>query len=255
MLSSLLLTAGLMGLVGGPHCVAMCGAACLGISRWPARSALSNLLLFQIGRLLGYACLGAVVALSMDTLGWLTRQSAGFRPIWSMVHVAAVLFGLLLVWRGEQPVWLTRSAQQLWQRVASPAQREAMQQRAYGPLWLGMAWALLPCGLLYSALMVALFSGGPGQGALVMLMFALGGGLMLTVLPLLWDKLQTSRTVPSAWSAWGTRLAGLTLSGSAAWGFWMGLVHDQAPWCVQPPTRVSTLRFLDVGQYFLVVLT
>nr|MBP7920564.1 sulfite exporter TauE/SafE family protein [Limnohabitans sp.] len=55
MLSSLLITAGLMGLVGGPHCLAMCGAACLGISRWPARSALHNLLLFQFGRVLGYA--------------------------------------------------------------------------------------------------------------------------------------------------------------------------------------------------------
>jgi sulfite exporter TauE/SafE len=172
-----------------------------------------------------------------------------------MVHVAAVLFGLLLLWRGEQPVWLTRSAQQLWQRVASPAKREAMQERAHGPLLLGMAWALLPCGLLYSALMVALFSGGPGQGALVMLMFALGGGVMLTVLPLLWDRLQATRPVPSRWSAWGTRLAGLTLSGTAAWGLWMGLVHEQAPWCVQPPTTGSTLRFLDVGQYFLVALT
>lgn len=130
-----------------------------------------------------------------------------------------------------------------------------MQQRAYGPLLLGMAWALLPCGLLYSALMVALFSGGPGQGALVMLMFALGGGVMLTVLPLLWDRLQAKRAVPSHWSAWGTRLAGLTLSGTAAWGLWMGLVHEQAPWCVQPPTTGSTLRFLDVGQYFLVALT
>jgi uncharacterized protein len=255
MLSSLLITAGLMGLVGGPHCLAMCGAACLGISRWPARSALHNLLLFQFGRLVGYASLGAVAAISMDALGWLTLQSAGFRPIWSMVHVAAVLFGLLLLWRGEQPVWLTRSAQQLWQRVASPAKREAMQQRAHGPLLLGMAWALLPCGLLYSALMVALFSGGPGQGALVMLMFALGGGVMLTVLPQLWDRLQAKRAVPSHWSASGTRLAGLTLSGTAAWGLWMGLVHEQAPWCVQPPTTGSTLRFLDVGQYFLVALT
>ena len=30
---SLALTALLMGLVGGPHCVAMCGAACAGISQ------------------------------------------------------------------------------------------------------------------------------------------------------------------------------------------------------------------------------
>ena len=234
MFSSLLLTAGLMGVVGGPHCLAMCGAACLGVSRWPTRSALHNLLLFQLGRILGYASLGALAATSMTSLGWLSVQSAAFRPIWSMVHVAAVLFGLLLLWRGEQPVWLTQTAHQLWQRVASPAKREALQQRAYGPLLLGMAWALLPCGLLYSALMVALFSGSPEQGALVMMMFALGGGLMLTVMPWVWHQLQTTQSVSSRWSGWGTRVAGLTLSATAAWGLWMGLVHEQAPWCVVP---------------------
>ena len=234
MFSSLLLTAGLMGVVGGPHCLAMCGAACLGVSRWPTRSALHNLLLFQLGRILGYASLGALAATSMTSLGWLSVQSAAFRPIWSMVHVAAVLFGLLLLWRGEQPVWLTQTAHQLWQRVASPAKREALQQRAYGPLLLGMAWALLPCGLLYSALMVALFSGSPGQGALVMMMFALGGGLMLTVMPWVWQQLQTTQSVSARWSSWGTRVAGLTLSATAAWGLWMGLVHEQAPWCVVP---------------------
>jgi hypothetical protein len=55
--------------------------------------------------------------------------------------------------------------------------------------------------------------------------------------------------------AWGMRVAGLALASVSAWALWMGLVHEQAPWCVQPPTTVSTLRFLDVGQYFLVALT
>ena len=255
MLSSLLMTASLMGLVGGPHCLAMCGSACLGMARWPARPALHNLLLFQGGRIIGYATTGALAAVSMDSLAWLTQQSAVFRPIWSMVHVAAVLFGLLLLWRAEQPVWVSQAAQQLWLRVAGPVKREDLQGRFYGPLLCGMAWALLPCGLLYSALMVAMFSGGPAQGALVMVMFALGGAVMLTLFPLIWNRLENTRHMSDRWSSWGTRLAGLTLSGTAAWGLWMGLVHDQAPWCVQPPTSVSTLRFLDVGQYFLVALT
>ena len=229
MFSSLLLTAGLMGVVGGPHCLAMCGAACLGVSRWPTRSALHNLLLFQLGRILGYASLGALAATSMTSLGWLSVQSAAFRPIWSMVHVAAVLFGVLLLWRGEQPVWLTQTAHQLWQRVASPAKREALQQRAYGPLLLGMAWALLPCGLLYSALMVAALTSQPLEGAATMALFALGSSLSLWAGPWLFLRLQTLGD-----GAWGMRVAGLALSAVSAWALWMGLVHDQAPWCVTP---------------------
>ena len=233
MISSLLLTAGLMGVVGGPHCVAMCGAPCLGISRWTPERPLHSLLLFQLGRVLGYAALGAVAAASMSSLAWLTVHSAAFRPVWTMVHVLAVLVGLLLVWRANQPLWLNQAAQGLWQRVASPARRQAFQQHPWGALVLGMAWALLPCGLLYSALLVALFSGGPWQGALVMISFALGGGVMLTMGPLLWLKLQRHHNLSARWSDMGTRLAGVTLSVTAGWGLWMGLVHDQAPWCIQ----------------------
>ena len=235
MISSLLLTAALMGVVGGPHCLAMCGAPCLGISRWTPEQPWRSLLLFQAGRLIGYASLGALAAASMSSLAWLSVQSAAFRPLWTMVHVMAVLLGLLLVWRADQPLWLNQTAQRLWQRVASPSKRQAFQQHVWGALALGMVWALLPCGLLYSALLVALFSGSPGQGALVMMAFAISGGVMLTMGPLLWLKLQQHGSVSARWSSMGTRLAGLTLSATAAWGLWMGLMHDQAPWCVQPP--------------------
>ena len=30
------------------------------------------------------------------------------------------------------------------------------------------------------------------------------------------------------------RVAGLALASVSAWALWMGLVHDQAPWCVTP---------------------
>lgn len=250
MFSSLLLTAALMGVVGSPHCLAMCGAPCLGISRWTPERPLHGLLLFQTGRVIGYATLGALAAASMSSLDWLSVQSAAFRPVWTMVHVLAVLLGLLLVWRADQPLWLNQVAQRLWHRVASPARRQAFEQHPWGAMVLGMAWALLPCGLLYSALLVALFSGGMLQGAMVMICFALGGGLVLTVGPLAWLKLQKQQQPSARWSNMGTRLAGLVLSLTAAWGLWMGLMHDQAPWCVQAPVAgvPASSNFLDVDQ-------
>ena len=64
MTSTLALTALLMGLAGGPHCIAMCGAACGGIARAPAaaggvHSVAAGSALFQAGRLTGYALAGA----------------------------------------------------------------------------------------------------------------------------------------------------------------------------------------------------
>jgi sulfite exporter TauE/SafE len=224
MQSSLALTALLMGLFGGPHCVAMCGAACAGLGQAAGAKKNSALLTFQFGRVVGYALLGALAAASMQGLGWLTVQSAALRPVWSLFHVAATLLGLVLLWTARQPVWLERAGRALWSRA------QAVGAGSGGaPLVLGVVWALLPCGLLYSALLVAAMAGDPIDGAAVMALFALGTSVTMTIAPLIWLRLQSGG--PNA-GAWGVRLAGVALAGSSAWALWMGLVHDTAPWCV-----------------------
>ena len=225
MQSSLAVTALVMGLAGGPHCIAMCGAACAGIGQAAAPRSTQALALFQLGRLTGYAALGALAAATMQGLGWLTVQSAALRPVWTMVHVAAVLLGLSLLAFARQPVWLEADARRVWARVRTATQSLGL----VAPLGLGVAWALLPCGLLYSALMVAALAGSVGGGAAVMALFALGSGLWLGLGP--WLLLRLGRSGRGAWSM---RVAGLALAATSAWGLWMGLVHDQAPWCVVP---------------------
>lgn len=228
MQTSLAVTAFLMGLAGGPHCIAMCGAACAGIGQAAAPRSTRAISMFQLGRLGGYAALGALAAASMQGLGWLTVQSAALRPVWTMVHVAAIALGLVLLVWARQPVWLEQGARRVWARV-----RGAMQSLGMAaPLGLGAAWALLPCGLLYSAVMVAALAGSPAAGAGVMALFALGSGIALWAGPWLLLRLGGNGS-----GAWGMRLAGLALLLTSAWALWMGLVHDQAPWCVVPPTQ------------------
>jgi len=38
--------------------------------------------------------------------------------------------------------------------------------------------------------------------------------------------------------SWGIRIAGLALAVISAWALWMGLMHDQAPWCITPPVAL-----------------
>ncbi len=229
--ASLLVTAAVMGLVGGPHCLAMCGAACVGVSRWSPKPSVAPLLWFQFGRLLGYALLGAVAASSMQALGWMTVRSAALRPLWSMVHIAAALIGLMLLIRADQPLWLSNLASGIWHKLSSPQQRQVLHQHPLGPLLLGLVWAFLPCGLLYSALLVALLSASPWEGAAVMSCFAVGGGLMLILAPWVWSRLQQWHISKVNLSHLGVRLAGLGLAVTSAWALWMGLVEQQAPWC------------------------
>ena len=223
MQTSLALTTLIMGLAGGPHCVAMCGAACAGMGQVSGANQNRALLSFQIGRWLGYSLMGGLAALSVQALGWLTVESAALRPVWSMLHVAAVVLGLLLIWQAKQPVWLDQSAQQLWAKI----RRLNAHWGKIAPMAVGVLWALMPCGLLYSALMVAALTGNVLDGALTMACFALGSGVSLGLAPWLLLKLKTLGD-----GAWGIRLAGLALACTSGWALWMGLAHNQAPWCV-----------------------
>ncbi|MFM2240556.1 MAG: hypothetical protein RJA69_1930 [Pseudomonadota bacterium] len=225
MQSSLAVTAVLMGLAGGPHCVAMCGAACAGLAQAAGPRRRRALITFQIGRLVGYSVLGAVAAGGMQALGWLTVQSAALRPVWSMLHVAAMLLGLLLMLQARQPVWLDQSARRVWQRVRAFHDRRTRS----APWIIGALWALMPCGLLYSALMVAALNRTPLEGGMSMALFAMGSSVSLWAGPWLWLRLQALGD-----GTWGMRLAGLALFAVSAWGLWLGLVHELAPWCQTP---------------------
>ncbi|KRI00790.1 sulfite exporter TauE/SafE family protein [Curvibacter sp. PAE-UM] len=225
MQTSLAVTALLMGLAGGPHCIAMCGAACAGLGQAAGERRNEAMWVFQLGRVLGYAALGGLAAASIQGLGWLTIQSAALRPVWTLFHVAAFMLGLVLLVRAQQPVWLENAARRLW----SGARALAAGRGRGAPLVVGTLWALLPCGLLYSALLVAAMTGSAIEGAAVMALFAAGTAVSMMAGPWLWLRLRgTGR------GDWGVRLAGLALAASSAWALWMGLVHDTAPWCITP---------------------
>jgi sulfite exporter TauE/SafE len=225
MQTTLAATALLMGLAGGPHCVAMCGAACAGIGQAAGPRSASAMWTFQLGRLVGYSALGAIAAASIEGIGWLSVQTVVLRPVWTLFHVAALVLGLLLLWTAQQPVWLEGAARRLW----SGARSLAAGWGRGAPLAMGMLWTFLPCGLLYSALLVAAMTGRVVDGALVMALFVLGTSVSMMAGPWLWLRLKGPGT-----GQWGMRLAGLALAASSLWALWMGLAHDTAPWCVSP---------------------
>jgi hypothetical protein len=180
---------------------------------------------FQFGRVLGYASLGALAAASMQGLGWLTVQSSALRPVWSMFHVAMIVLGLLLMWKAQQPIWMDQAGRKLWGKVRGLVSHKG----ASAPLLIGAVWTFLPCGLLYSALLVAALAGSPLEGALVMALFAMGTSVSMMLGPWLWLRLRGNRN-----GDWGVRLAGLALAMSSTWALWMALAHDTAPWCTTP---------------------
>lgn len=211
-----------MGLFGGPHCIAMCGAACAGIGHAAGSSKNSALWMFQIGRAIGYGVLGAVMAASIQGLGWMTAHTAVLRPVWTLFHVSVMVLGLVLVWKAQQPIWLEDVGKRIW----TGARRLALGRGRGAPFVIGLFWTFLPCGLLYSALLLAGLAGTPLHGAWVMVLFAAGTSVSMMLGPWLWLRLRSNDN-----GDWGVRLAGAALAGSAAWALWLAYAHDQAPWC------------------------
>jgi sulfite exporter TauE/SafE len=140
-----------------------------------------------------------------------------------MFHVAMMVLGLVLLWQAQQPVWMEQFGRKIWMG----AKGLAMGRGKGAPLVIGMLWAFLPCGLLYSALLVAGLTGQLFDGALVMALFALGTSVSMMLGPWLWLRLKGNNH-----GDWGVRLAGLALAASSAWALWMAYAHNAAPWCV-----------------------
>ena len=242
-----------LGLVGGPHCMAMCGVACAAVTggatselpeRPEPRSHSTPIFLnadaqtarlsagptqrewvFQLGRLVGYGTLGALAASLVDGLGWLASHSPAWHPLWVFFHAGLLALGLALVILGRQPIWMSTLARRVWQGFPLKGRSHS------GVLAIGLAWALMPCGLLYSALLLASLSGGAGQGAATMAVFALGGALALLAGPAIWQRLTRLSGLSRVSRDAGTRLAGVLLCVDGLFALWMDLSASPSVIC------------------------
>ncbi len=170
-----LIGAFVVGLLGGVHCVGMCGgvvgALSLGLS---TERHLPLLLTYNLGRISSYTFAGALMgALGFYFSGLLPVQVAQ-KVLLSFAGLFLVLMGLYLAgwWNGLSQV--ERAGGLLWRRI-EPLGRGLLPVRSmrHGFL-LGLLWGWLPCGLVYSALVWTVSSGGAVEGAALMLAFGLG---------------------------------------------------------------------------------
>ncbi len=222
--TALVAAAGLMGLAGLPHCAAMCAAPCAALTRGTALSQA----LFQTGRLAGYAAAGAVAATGVSALREALSIAPALRPLWTLLHLAALAIGLWMLARGRWPAWLARGAQAPvsaggWQRITGPL-------RSAGA---GAAWIAWPCALSQSALLVAALGESAAQGATAMAVFALASSPALWIGPLVLGRwVGPGRAASLAAAAWPVRAAGALLALGAAWALGHGLWLRIAAWCL-----------------------
>jgi sulfite exporter TauE/SafE len=170
-----LISAFVVGLLGGVHCAGMCGGIVGALSfgtdasrRWPM------LLSYNLGRLSSYTLAGAIMgALGFFFSGLLPVQTAQ-QVLLTIAAVFLILMGLYLAGWSTMLARVERIGGVLWRRI-EPYGRRFLPVRTVGQGFvLGALWGWLPCGLVYSALVWTVSSGGAWQGAVLMLSFGLG---------------------------------------------------------------------------------
>lgn len=142
----------LAGLLATPHCVAMCGGFASACSRSSAGG-----IAWHAGRLTTYASLGAVAAaigMFMPGPAWLPALLSSALLVWFVLSLAGV---------SHPPAPKLPGL-----RYAS---RLLAQPRPVARFGFGMINGLLPCGMLYAALALAIAAAHPLYGALTMLAF------------------------------------------------------------------------------------
>jgi hypothetical protein len=212
---AVLVAAFMAGLLGSGHCFGMCGgiAGSLGaLSGVSSRSLALPAVQFNLGRLLGYAVLGALAG---GILGAASEIMA-FKPLgkWLRGLTAAMvlLIGLrfLLDWRGLDVI--ERGGAGLWRRILPVAVRISQRHDWVGRLGLGICWGFLPCGLVYTVLMTAASTASAPAGAATMFAFGLGTAPAMLGLTLAAPALQTFLS-----DRFVRRIVGFSLVVLAAW--------------------------------------
>lgn len=202
----------LVGLLGGTHCVVMCGGIVGALSiGGPSRASLH--LAYNAGRIASYAAAGALVG----ALGEASLALSGQLPLRSVLYLLAnlmlVALGLYLMGMTRTLAFTERFGQKLWRHL-QPLTRHFLPARTVRQAFpLGLLWGWLPCGLVYSALATALTSGSAWHGAGLMLAFGAGTLPNLLLAGLLATRLQAYARRPALRVA-----SGLLILGFGVWG-------------------------------------
>lgn len=236
---SALIGAFLAGLVGGLHCVAMCGGWVAVATRGgnspllPVARLRLAYLASQAGRVGAYAALGALFGAAGGA-----ALAVSVVPLQRGLYIAANVLLLMLALAiatggGGMYAWIEGVGLSAFRRVAPLLRRVGLGHGLPGRFALGLLWGLTPCGLVYGVLPVAMLAGGALDGALVMLAF--GVGTLPTLLAAGWTLSRTQRAFTQPWMRYA---AALVVAGFAIAGLVRAVVMPGAlahgPFCLYP---------------------
>lgn len=212
---SLLTAALLIGLMGAGHCATMCGPTTIALvtrySQAPKQPFTAH-----AGRILMYALLGATAA-------WLTAETTRFlrnealQTAWFLLPNVLLIFSALYLMGFTHAYAPVESfGRRIWMSLDGARAFAQARGGIGGDLLRGAIWGLLPCGMVYSALGLAILALDPLGAAGVMAVFGLSTLPVLLALGLLSKSAIAKLQTPGV-----RRLLGAGLLATALWNVWL----------------------------------
>ena len=164
-------TAFMIGFFGSLHCVGMCGpiALALPLNHNSSLSKISGVISYNIGRVFTYAIIGLF-------FGFLGREIAffGYQQYFSIGLGVLIILFALLPYSFEKIFNITPKVSSLLSALKNTLGKR-LKNKSHSSLWvIGLLNGLLPCGLVYFAVVGATSSYEIVGGALYMAAFGLG---------------------------------------------------------------------------------
>jgi uncharacterized protein len=211
-----LVAALIAGFAGSAHCFGMCGgfSAALGMRLRHSDSSVPiavHALLYQVGRIGGYAAMGALCGAFGSALKSLLDIARLGESLRILSGVLLVLVALRILVRWNALAVLERAGARLW-KVLQPLTPYLRGNGATQTVLLGALWGLLPCGMVYSMLAFAALSGSASKGFALLAVFGLG-----TVPAMMGSTLMAAKSVSALNSPLARRASGVILAGLGLW--------------------------------------
>ncbi len=164
------------GLLGSVHCLGMCGGIsglfAAGITISSIKTQLPLAIAYNLGRVMSYAFVGIVVAMMGSTT--LSALPALAGPVRLAGGALIIVVGLQLAFNWRLLAAVENAGAVIWKRIVPLAKRMIPTTNVTKAAGLGLIWGWLPCGLVYSVLLLAATTAQALHGALVMIAFGLG---------------------------------------------------------------------------------
>lgn len=170
----LIVTALIMGIAGAGHCTAMCGSLSVaaGFAIPKERSFTLYAFMMSFGRIFGYGVVAVIFHLFAITLLKLTDGLVLFLPILASILMLGVALHILQI---SHIVLKTEKLGALIDPLLIPLKKKLFPLDTISKaISYGFLWGFLPCGLVYSALGLAITAQNTTQAFMIMLSFGVG---------------------------------------------------------------------------------